>query len=531
MPTIQWDDEVGQRQSTEPSIQWDNAASPRAMLPPQQEETLIDKGALALDKVLRALGDATPSYLPSRQDLLDVMGGMAGMGGLLDKAPRIQNTTTDSGWKTLGKVLDPTTMAIGGKVFQAAKALPGIARMASPIAQNMAAGGAAGAAVGTLNGEPLEGAALGAVVPGGVSAAGKVLSPVTRRAKEMLDAALGPGGATRAAGRVVTDVTKEDAARVANALENGVSVETAAQAAAPVGRAELAGLERIVGSREPSVFGEVGSINQARKDFTKEAWSNLNELTGPARDAVLIAANMGRGGVPLTSKVILDSIDTVLSSPGHQTDPTVQGVLGFYREAIQKATDPVTGRINAHNLYTIRKVMGTKMQKMADEQAWDKRLVRGLAKGVDNEIDFAIEKASGLYDIGGNSKWTNYLDSFKAGAKKIEGLGERQDLAKAQASAGMKEAARIAKLDEAAPQAPGMLSRAVMVSNALLRMIGGYGGTKTTNELARLMRPENKAELAQLLRAELARRAQQAAPNDVLAADLAVQSANLGTRE
>lgn len=517
MPSIQWDDEPAQ-------------LSVRQPLPPEQEETFVDKGALALDRVLRAIGDATPSYLPSRQDLLDVAGGMAGMGGLLDDAPRIQNTTTDSGWKTLGKVLDPTTMAVGGKVFQAVKAVPGIARMGG-ITQNVVAGGASGAAVGAMGGEPLEGAVYGAAVPGVVSSTGRLLSPVVRRAGEMVDAAMLPGGATRAAGRVATDVAKDDAARVAQALKNGVSTETAAQAAAPVGRAEFAGLERVIGARDPSAFGRTGTIAQARDVFGKQAWKDLSTITGPERDAVLMAANMGQSSVPLKADSILQQIDAAMQAPGFRSNPAVTSVLGKYRTALENLADPQTGVVNAHDLYTVRKTMGSMMESLADKEGWDKKLVRGLVKGMQNEIDFAIEKSSGMIGQTGNSKWSEYLNAFKSGAKKIEDFENRAEAAKAQGVAGAAEARRISRIDEVPFTLPNLLSRPAMLVNALVRTMSGYGGEKTTNELARLMKPEGKAELAQLIQKELERRGQRVQPSELQALILAVQSANMGTRK
>lgn len=496
-----------------------------------QPETYVDKAALAADKIMRFIGSAVPSYIPSRQDFVDMAGGMAGMGGLLEDAPRIQNTTTDSGWKTLGKVLDPTALAVGGKAFQLAKEAPAIARMTSPILQNMIAGGAAGGAVGSLNGEPLEGAAFGALVPGAVSAAGKVVAPVARRVGEMVDAAVVPGGATRAAGRVATDVAKDDAARIVQALQNGVSVETAAQAAAPVGRAEFAGLERTVGNRDPSAFGRTGTIAQARNEFGQQAWKDLSAITGPERDAVLMAANMGQSGVPLRAEAILRQIDAAMQAPGFRSNPAVTSVLGKYRAALENLADPQTGIVNAHDLYTVRKTMGSMMESLADKEGWDKKLVRGLVKGMQNEIDFAIEKSSGMLGQTGNSKWSEYLNAFKSGAKKIEDFGDRAEMAKAQGVAGAAEARRISRIDEVPFTLPNLLSRPAMLVNALVRTMSGYGGERTTNELARLMKPEGKAELAQLIQRELERRGQRAQPSELQALVLAVQSANMGTRK
>lgn len=515
MPSIQWDDEVTSEAQT-PEIVWGTALDAprgRSALPPAQEETLVDRGALVLDKVLRSIEDAVPSYLPSRQDILDIAGGMAGMGGLLEDAPRIRGTTTDSGWKTLGKVLDPAMMAVGGKAFQAAREAPAVARMGSELAKNVIGGAAAGGAVGSFSGEPVEGALLGAAAPGVIQGGGRLLAPAGRRIGEVFDAALGSGGATRAAGRVATDVAKEDAAAIAQALRAGVSTETAAQAAAPVGRAEFSGLERIIGARDPSTFGPMGKISQSRVATEKQAWNDLKTLTDPEREAVLMAANAGQSGVPLTATSVLESIQTVAQAPGYRANPTVQGVLAAYKKRLSAVTDPETGAVNAHDLYSLRKDMGAYIEGLADTAKWDKKLARGLVRGLQKEMDFAIERSSGMIGPSGGSRWEDYLNAFRGGAQKIEAFAERAQRAKLQGAAGLPEAKRISKLDETMKPIVNPLDRAVMLLNAGLRRLSGYGGEKTTNELVRLMKPESKNELAQLIEQELARRGQRLSPS------------------
>mgnify|MGYP003439612354 CR=1 FL=1 len=126
--------------------------------------------------------------LPSfPQEVVNLAAGASEMGGLLRDAPRLQNVATEDGWRTAGRILDPTAAVVGMKGFQAAQQLPklgaaleGISPLAArirpmldkvtgvatatPLRQSVVGGAGAGAAVGALQGEPLEGAAMGAAM-------------------------------------------------------------------------------------------------------------------------------------------------------------------------------------------------------------------------------------------------------------------------------------------------------------------------------------------------------------------------------
>lgn len=139
-----------------------------------EEPGLIDRAALEADKILKSLGSVAPDWFPSRQDLVDVAAGMSEMGGALKGADRFKNVSSETGARTVGRFLDPVATLAGLKGYQAATKLPEIASLtprvqallapltSTPLRQSVVGGAGAGAAVGALHGEPLEGAAVGA---------------------------------------------------------------------------------------------------------------------------------------------------------------------------------------------------------------------------------------------------------------------------------------------------------------------------------------------------------------------------------
>ncbi len=136
-------------------------------LSPPEPESFVDRTALATDKVLKNLGGVLPDFLPSRQQLVDVAAGASEMGGMLRNAPRLQNVATESGARTVGRLLDPVSGVVGAKAYQAATMIPKVAKLGA-INQGVVGGTAAGGAVGAMSGEPVEGAVMGGVMGGAI---------------------------------------------------------------------------------------------------------------------------------------------------------------------------------------------------------------------------------------------------------------------------------------------------------------------------------------------------------------------------
>jgi len=204
--------------------------------------------------------------LPSLpQGVVDVAAGASEMGGLLRNAPRLQNVATESGWRTLGRVLDPVAAAVGGKAFQAATAIPKVASMGR-FAQNVIGGGAAGGAVGTLSGEPIQGAVAGA-------AFGGALRPLEVLGSKTFDMAMAlKAGAEGQVVNYLNQVFPNNKGAVIEAL-NGLrgivsgEVPTAGMAAVSSGKpiTGLKALEEGARSRQPQSFAERDIANEAAR--------------------------------------------------------------------------------------------------------------------------------------------------------------------------------------------------------------------------------------------------------------------------
>lgn len=189
---------------------------------------------------------------------------------------------------------------IGGGALMAKAANPVVAGVGKALAAGPqvtlpagALSGAAGEQVRLNGGGPLESLAAEVAVPVATTAAMRPVTALARGVKNMADSLLLPGGAERSAGRVIVDAAKGKAEALSGALLRGTPSETAAQAAADLGSAELSGLERSLASYAPSVYGPVGSNASTQEQFINNAWRELNAATAAMREAELNAANVG----------------------------------------------------------------------------------------------------------------------------------------------------------------------------------------------------------------------------------------------
>ena len=235
-------------------------------------------------------------------------------------------------------------------------------------------------------------------------------------------------------------------------------------------------------------------------DATAIAAQRRSEAGFKERQLESIAAH---GMKPLTVESIIGNIDQKLSTPGLRSSDTANTVLSSFKDKILATVGP-NGIIDSRDLYTIRKEMGNKIKVLARQEQWDKALTEGLVHDVQHSIDRAIGGASGSLRRDGTSDWTDYLKRYSEGAKRIEGITERQDIAKRMGNAGREEAQRIFNAEGTPVTLPNLLSRPMMVANAMIRFLEGKGGQATRNELSRLMQPQNKEELARVMEMEMA---------------------------
>lgn len=244
--------------------------------------------------------------------------------------------------------------------------------------------------------------------------------------------------------------------------------------------------------RTPGRYSRGAELEKRAIDVAGRAADDSLILGEGARFAQRQADSLAAHGLrPLESRSIIDSINSTMNVPGKQASKVVQQTLGELKTRIDDlSTD---GVLNAHDLYTIRKEIGNSIKLYSKEnQNWDKSLTAGLEKNIQKAIDDAIEKAGG-------TRWKEYLAKYSEGAQKITDRVAREKEATKMASEGMTRARAITGQDEIPISIPNVLSRPVMIINAILRKAQGVGSEKTNAEIARLM--QNPREMAAVMKA------------------------------
>lgn len=264
------------------------------------------------------------------------------------------------------------------------------------------------------------------------------------------------------------------------------------------------------------------------------------------------------GMSPLKSDKILGGVDKTLNAPGTRASDVAQKSLGYVRDKIASLTNE-RGVIDARDLYTVRKEIGNAVSQFAKESGnWDKRMVSGIQTEIQKSIDDAIEGAGGtgwksylakfgemsrpidqskvlgemssvLAKPGGGERVTPFLNVLGRGEqallKKSTGFPRYQDgdLSKVLSLPQMSavddignQLTRDMRLDYLAKEGtpamlnklrlsqepatlPGLLNPKITVANAILRRLQGAGGEAVNKEIARLMLPQNKVLLAEVI--------------------------------
>lgn len=451
--------------------------------------SLIDKaaGTNYLDQMMDKLGLPKPET-GSERVFSDVAGTMAGVGGITKGA---EIASRSVGQPIIKGLLE----SLGQR--------PGLA------VASAASGAAAGGTTREMGGGPIAQTAA-------ELAAGMAPLPIAGAAKWAgnlvgnVGATVGAGfGSERAVSRIAKDaatrIPGEELAKTHAALRSGGTefVPGAQPTVAETLAEQSMGKPRVIGGAVarlqkdltgangiedvlPSVARQHGvAVDQFAKD--------LDIVTAPMRKQALDMANApifpGRpGGVPI--KNVTDAIDSMASRPGTRASDVVQKSLSAVKEKIASLADD-TGKIDARDLYTIRKEIGNTIDKFSKETSnWDKRLTSGLERNIQKHIDDAIEGAGG-------SGWKNYLRTFSEGMKKIEAHEDR-----------LKEAKRIQALVKSTvgniaageiPKIPTLLNRPMMLVNYGLRMVAMDAQTPVAKRLAQdLQDPKKFADLMKL---------------------------------
>lgn len=207
------------------------------------------------------------------------------------------------------------------------------------------------------------------------------------------------------------------------------------------------GMPRVTGQYSANAEQILGNLKGAREAGDLAAQRKAEA----AFKQVQLDSLAGEGFFPLETAPILSKIDSILSTPGKGASTLVRQSLTDIRNKIAGLTDE-RGIINSNDLYTIRKEIGSDIQRYAKETGnWDQKLVASLDTNLKSAIDNAIEGAGG-------TGWKDYLKTYSDMSKKIDAMKIGQTLEnRLKNSIGDKERAGV--FAQAMSDAAGTLKR------------------------------------------------------------------------
>jgi hypothetical protein len=449
----------------------------------------VDKlgGTDYLEKAMDAMGLPKPES-SSERVFSDVAGTMTAAGGVA------------KGAEVLSKGASPTVQ----RLLQALGERQGL-QVASAGSSALGSGLARESGAGPL-GQTAAGLASGMAVPL-VGAGARVIADKAGDIGATIGASFGSERGTNriardAATRVAGDSREKVLQALAGAREHVPGVKpTVAEA---IAEAQIGKPERFGGALvrlQKDLSGAKGiedvlpSATRRQAVATEDFVSGLKAQTKPMREAALARANVQ--GVDPNDIAI--EIDKALLRPGTRASDVVQKSLNAVKEKIASLTD-ANGKVNAEDLYTVRKEVGNTIGRFSKETAnWDKKVVSGLERNIQSYIDDAIERAGG-------TGWKDYLKTYSSGMKAVDAQAARVREAKimaAQVKGG--HAADLAAGD--IPKTPTLLSRPMMALNYGLRLISRDANTPIARKLATDMQdPKKFAELMSLPQNNINRR-------------------------
>lgn len=319
-----------------------------------QPESMVDKAALAADKVISRMGESVPDFLPNRQNIVDMATGASGLmrgtanqvGNLVgagDVGEKIwpSSQSTHGGWETAGRMVDPVAMTIASGTGYHPVLGNGIKQGLMALGKNVLSGAATGGTIGTLSdqGTGKEGAIAGAAA----SLIGPLIEgggALYRGGKNLIDPFL-EGGTERAASQTAKKLTGNRTQAVLQALDNPDqfvpnSPVTAGEAAAKAGSAEFSGLEKAL---KPTLPSDYDQIAQAQKNarisllrgIGRDTTAERTAITAPMREAAIENANIAGQKLPIYNEAAQNSRQSMISAMQNrgqlQTDAAQQGVL------------------------------------------------------------------------------------------------------------------------------------------------------------------------------------------------------------
>jgi hypothetical protein len=411
-----------------------------------------------------------------------------------------------------GTVMSPAAL----KVMKLAPAASALGR----IGQGTAVGAGFGASAPVTDGENYKGsksaqivtgALLGGLIPAGMEA-GKAVAGGIRNVIDLFTDKGAGRILTNYQNRIIGDKGRDEVIAALKASREPVPgyKPTAAEAVAnvPAGSPIIAH-QKLTAGTPGGPSGEFGQRALDQKAALEAAAEARNAATGPMREAALAGANKtpqfplsigeaakrfrltGEGGTVYGVKAsdVTHGLKSTLGKPGIRASDVVSKTAAKLQEKIASLTDD-GGRIDARDLYTVRKEIGNTIKSYAKETSnWDKKLAAGIERDVQRAMDDAIEAAGG-------AGWKDYLREFTERSAGMES-------AKAAVKAAAKPAQRtnlgggVNVAEESRVHLPQMLSRPMMIANAVMKRIGSGVEPRLDAEAAR--RYLNPQELAKAL--------------------------------
>lgn len=273
--------------------------------------------------------------------------------------------------------------------------------------------------------------ATGATLEAGGNVAGRVIGKVAGPVAERVGQAL--TGSQERARAILRQTLGRNVGQARQALEAQPGM-TAGEALADVNAPAFQALyQRAVVEKDPAfaralalaqrgegerVIGGLagGGTQTAARGARGQAAQELTARTTPIREEALKAANAGGLQLkPLDINPIVNSIDTALETPGLRASNDLTRVLSLVKDDLVTLAERGGGRIDANDLYTIRKEgIAQRVRDVIkqDDPKAGAKLTASVLERLRPLIDDAIEKAGG-------TGWRTYLKTYSEGMDTI----------------------------------------------------------------------------------------------------------------
>ena len=289
--------------------------------------------------------------------------------------------------------------------------------------------------------------------------ANKTTSAITAAEAEIADRYASKAGALQEKGRFQSTAA-EQARRAVNKDAPGGPITS------------RLGLDRPSRSTPPQATGAASrppakyTASAARAEEAGVAAAEMDPIIA-RRQAELAAAEgklsnlTANGAEPLTGAKVEQQVARVQGTPGLRASDVVQKSMSKLREKLGEITRP-DGTIDAQDLYTVRKELGSYIEAAAKESAnWDKKLSGGLLRDMQKIMDDAIESSGG-------TGWKAYLQEYSRRSDAIDFARSRMEnwrKSKQPSAVGAGDHVEQAT----ATGLPQTLTREGMIANAILR--------------------------------------------------------------